>query len=222
MSTNQKPVVRALFDAILTPLIDALDREVERVDARDWTWSGYSGGLDAIRPLVDYLDPEFQPPASLYVATSEVLAALVERHDHNVDALALACSTLGHALETDPAFAALRKRALDDLEEGVDFGPVMSTHVEESAPAIDVSCLVEYTLNRRGVLPEYFMLSRLWYERSEAFIDAMSGPSLRAENNAVIDAGDELKRSTLVLTDMFRGIREELSRQYDVPIMRPI
>ena len=47
-------------------------------------------------------------------------------------------------------------------------------------------------------------------------------PSLRAENNAVIDAGDELKRSTLVLTDMLRGIREELSRQYDVPILRPI
>lgn len=209
-------IVRAWFDTVINPLLDALEVERDLLRKKNWTWQFQAGGLESIRHITGHISLEARPNLELFAQLNPEIAQLLEKHDKAVDKLSQACAELQTALQgcsrlrelylkfTSPKSLATVRRTLADL-----FGAYpQSQHL---------SLLAQYIVNNTPDLPDYYYTAPLWNKYRRIFLALLSRPSVRSRSKAVNAAGLELLRQVDRLILLLRTTRLRLSLKYDVP-----
>ncbi len=207
-------IVRAWFDTVINPLLSSLGREQELLAAKNWTWRFKPAGLEAIRPLITYVDaqPNWEQFEQLYPDT----ARIADAHDRKVEALAHKCERLHRALVTNPEYLDLLGRitSAESLRAlGQDRQDVFGAYPESDWPHL----IAEYIINRTAELPSYYTTARLWNRYREELLALLGRPPLRGDDDAVSTAGEELRQTTGKLRLALQDIRLDLSLTHDVP-----
>lgn len=209
-------IVRAWFDTVINPLLEALEVERDLLRKKNWTWQFQAGGLESIRHITAHIALEARPNLELFAELNPQIAVLLEKHDKAVDKLSQACAEIQTALQscprlrglylrfTSPKSLATMHRTVADL-----FGAYpQSQHL---------SLLSQYIVNNSPDLPDYYYTAPLWNKYRRIFLALLSRPSVRSRSNAVNAAGLELSRLVDRLIVLLRTTRLRLSLKYDVP-----
>jgi hypothetical protein len=209
-------IVRAWFDTVINPLLDAFELERGLLQKKNWTWQFQAGGLESIRHVTGHIALEARPNLELFSQMNPEIAVLLEKHDKAVDKLSQSCAELQTALQnssrlrelylkfTSQKSLATMHRTLADL-----FGAYpQSQHL---------SLLAQYIVNNTPDLPDYYYTAPLWNKYRRIFLALLSSPSVRSRSNAVNAAGAELLRYVNRLILLLRTKRLRLSLKYDVP-----
>ena len=93
-------IVRAWFDTVINPLLDALEVEHDLLRKKNWTWQFQAGGLESIRHIIGHIALEARPNLELFIQLNPEIAVLGEKHDKAVDKRSQACAELQTALQS--------------------------------------------------------------------------------------------------------------------------
>lgn len=218
---EQKPVigpnnVRAWFETVINPLLDALDVESGLLRKKNWTWQFQAGGLESIRHIIVHIALEARPNLELFTQLNPDIAELLEKHDKAVDKLSQACADLQTALES---CARLRKLYLTFTSQKLlaamhrTVADLFGAYPESQ----HLSLLAQYIVNNTPDLPDYYYTAPLWNKYGRIFLALLSHASVRSRSKAVNTAGLELLRPVDRLIVVLRTTRLSLSLKYDVP-----
>ncbi len=105
-------IVRAWFDTIINPLIEAVETETALVESRDWSWRFRPGGLESIRPVRQYLGHRAGANLEQLSELYPEFETGVGQHDEAVAQFESAVGALYEALVRDGGFRALCYRLL--------------------------------------------------------------------------------------------------------------
>lgn len=208
--------VRAWFDTVINPVLEALEVERDLLRKKNWTWQFQPGGLESIRHITAHIAPEARPNLEFFMQLNPAIELILKAHDKSVDDLSRACAELQTALQnssrlrelytkfTSPKSIVRLKRTAADL-----FGAYPQSH--------HLALLAQYIVNNTAELPDYYYTAPLWNKYRRLLLALLSTSAIRSRNEAVVAAGAKLlgrvDRSILLL----RRTRLRLSLEYDVP-----
>ncbi|HWN98780.1 MAG TPA: hypothetical protein VNS63_05865 [Blastocatellia bacterium] len=209
-------IVRAWFDTVLNPLLQALDVEQERLDRKDWTWRFIPGGLEEIRVVCAHLDIDARDNLEQFLELHTAVALFVRAHDKNVTLLSDKCEQLQRRLELSPELFSLYKRvtsreALSDI--GANLKEIFGAYPRDQ----HLSLLAQYIVNNTGDLPEYHSTARLWNKHRDEFLAILRHRSIILHSAATNRAGAALLNTVVRLFRLLKDTRLNLSLEHDVP-----
>ncbi len=209
-------IVRTWFDTVVNPLLTALRRESQLLQERNWSWRYQVAGLQSIRSVRSYIEPEYVENLNQFFSIYKTAAPIVESHDDLVDVLASECSKLQQVLEANQGLRDLYARvtardAVAALETDLEvlFGGVPEPE--------RLALLVQYVINRTETLPEYYSTARLWNRYAKDFTSMLDDPEVQPQYRRVIALGQRLNVKTQSLIRLLEAIRLKLSLDHDVP-----
>ena len=91
-------IVRAWFDTVINPLLEALEREQELLGRKNWSWRYLPEQLEYFRPAQAYLSHRTRSNAEQFFDLFPQIKSAVAKHDKAVDALTNACLRLQKSL----------------------------------------------------------------------------------------------------------------------------
>lgn len=209
-------IVRAWFDTVINPLLDALDVERGLLRKKNWTWQFQGGGLESIRHVIGHIPLEARPNLELFTQLNPEITDLLEKHDKAVDKLSQACAELQTALQSCPRLRELYQtfispKSLASMHRTV--ADLFGAYSQSQHLAV----LAQYIVNNSPDLPDYYYTAPLWNKYRRIFLALHSHPSVRSRSKAVNAAGLELLRFVDRLIVLLRTKRLRLSLKYDVP-----
>ncbi|HTA43808.1 MAG TPA: hypothetical protein VK789_15240 [Bryobacteraceae bacterium] len=210
-------IVRAWFDTVINPLIDAIEKEIDVVNRRNWTWQFRPCRLELIRAASDYLPhiawANIEQLSELYPEIEEKLG----EHNQHVTQLETAVTKLYDLIVTDEEF----RRLCDELlspDSLSTMGVSNPTELFGAYPREDwLRLLAQYTVNHTESLAAHYSTARLWNRHREQFVSILEKTPLGSASKAVSDAARSLLRTDSDLLDRLKGLRRELSLQHDEP-----
>jgi hypothetical protein len=209
-------IVRAWFDTVLNPVLQALTVEQERLERKDWTWRFIPGGLEAIRPVRAHLDISARDNLEQFLQLHSAVNLWTRKHDVQVALLSDKCEQLQHRLEQSPELLRIYERATSP-EALSDMGASLREIFGAYPPQDHLALLAQYIVNDTGDLLEYHTTARLWNKHREEFLAVLRHRSVRLHAVATAKAGENLLRSVGLLFRVLKETRLKLSLEYDVP-----
>lgn len=209
-------IVRAWFDTVLNPLLQALDVEQERLERKDWTWRFIPGGLEEIRVVRAHLDIDARDNLEQFLELHTAVALFVRTHDKNVAFLSDKCEQLQHRIELSPELFGVYKR-VTSREALSDIGATLQEIFGAYPPEKHISLLAQYIVNNTGELPAYHPTARLWNKHRDEFLAILRHRSIILHATATNKAGDALLRIVVRLFRLLKDTRLKLSLEHDVP-----
>lgn len=209
-------IVRAWFDTVINPMLQALSWEETRLTARNWTWRFELNQLESIRPCRQMIVPVAIDNLEQFASFYPPVAENIKFHDDQRTKLLVACQLLQKRLEESADLRAMYHRVtapdvLEEIHKSLDdlFGSPGGEH--------HIAVLAEHIVNNTGVLPSYFTVSPLWNRFREDFVAIAEAPSVIDQYNLTTKAGAKLLQIVNRLSDLLKEVREELSIQHDMP-----
>ena len=209
-------IVRAWFDTVINPILEALEMERGLLRKKNWTWQFRPGGLESMRHLRGYIALEARPNLELFERLNPGVASILKAHDTGVDKLARACAELQTVLQTNSRLRDLYSKftspkSLETINRTVAdlFGGYrQSDHI---------ALLAQFIVNNAAELPDYYYTAPFWNRHRTAFLAFLRSPSLKSRSDAVNTAGAELLRQVETLIILLGRLRLSLALEYDLP-----
>jgi len=212
-------IIRAWFDTVVNPLIQALHVEVMCLNGRDWTWNHWRHVLESILPIELHLDEAVLPNLRQFFGFYPDLKELANTHNVLVGALSERCGVLQDLLQSDPAL----RRLYEDMSSGLLKELGDHARVSPDTPNSEeeeLAVFAEYIVNNRGVLPDYYTTATLWNAGRDRFLALLGQPSITAEYDALVGVADQLLECARGFVALLEERRDELSTENDVPIVK--
>ena len=209
-------IVRAWFDTVINPLLQALKIEDAHLQVKDWTWQFRPGGLELLRIVRAHLDLEVWDNLEHFLSFYPKIESAVRTHDQRVSLLTKKCAALQFVIENS---SALRKiyESTTSAESLLKMGRTLKDLFGAYPPSDHLALLSQYIVNNRGDLPDYYYTNPLWNNHRDEFLAILNKPPIRKHNEETAKAGEALHRSVKLLDRLMRETRLQLSLENDVP-----
>lgn len=209
-------IVRAWFDTVLNPLLQALSVERECLEKKDWTWRFVPGGLEAIRPVRAHVDVDARDNLEQFLGLHFDTNDLVRVHDNNVTALSDRCGRLQTRLEHSPELLHLYKRVTSPAALS-RMGASLEQLFGAYPPSDHIGLLAQYIVNNTGDLPTYHGAAPLWNKHKAEFLALLDHRFVKADAARTAKAGQILFKGVELLFRQLKDVRLVLSLEADVP-----
>lgn len=210
-------IVRAWFDTIINPLVDALVGESVLLTSRDWTWRFRPAGLESIREVRQYLGHRTWANLEQLCELYPDLETQILQHDESVAELERAVYRLYDALVKDGGFVALCHSLLAP-ESLAQIGVGSPTDLFGAYPSEDwLKLLAQYTVNNTMLLGSHNSTSKLWNPHGARFRASLESPAMAPWYAEATAAVTKLQKTDSELVQSLKGLRRELSLDYDEP-----
>ena len=230
MSTRKRPttskrktarvgerIVRAWFDTVINPLLQKLNWEQSRLQAKNWTWRFQFKHLESIQPIRALLPYELQDNLDQFLNFYPVIRESIGFHDDQRMKLLVACQNLQHHLQESEDLRRLYEgfTSENSLQE-------LGTRLEDIFGAYKkreehISVLAEHIVNNTGELPSYYTTASFWNKHRQDFLSLLDTGPINTHNRLAVRAGEQLLKLSNRLTQLLRKTRERLSIEYDMP-----
>lgn len=209
-------IVRAWFDTVINPLLTRLEHEQQLLAMKNWTWRFKPAGLEAIREIRGYIEPDALPNLEQFEGLHPDVRRPGEAHDKRVSELREQCKRLHSALVRSAEFQQVFSRltseeALRDI--GANLHDLFGAYPEENYRDV----LAEDIVNSRQVLASYYSSAPLWNKHRETLLAVREHPQVREHWVATNRSGEALLRETQRLNQILKDLRLKLSLAHDVP-----
>jgi len=210
-------IVRAWFDTVLNPLIEYVESEIVLLERKNWTYSFGARTLELIRPIrQSFHNANFEQILQM----NAPLSANIETHDAAVERLSAAVASLHEALVSSRDFVQLCDSLLapENLSRlGVrELSDVFGAY----PPSGRYHLIAQYVVNGTGELPPHYSTARFWNENREHLLKSLTSlPNVREHFASTAPLGPHLTSVSRTLASQVKKLRQELSLQYDVPII---
>ena len=212
-------IVRAWFDTIVNPLIDALESEMRVLGNRNFTWRFRPAGFEFIRRIGRHLDSRMLANLDHLTAFYRDIDISFGNHDQSVDALRRDVEELHRCIVQAPEFQKLLEEAVspDSLRE---LGVSSPTEIFGAYPKEDWAGVVaQYVVNGTGELPFHYSTAKLWNARRHELTGILKTPEIESRYNSVVGLAVELARIDADLLARLKDLRLELSVTHDQPFV---
>ncbi len=210
-------IIRAWFDTVLNPLLRALRVERELLVKRDWTWRFRPGGLESIRPVRAYIDPEARDNLEQVRELNPFTARVMDLHDRGVAELSARCERLYEAIRKSKDLLEMY-REVTSAESLAELDTSMPDLFGAYPQRDHLAILAEHVVNRSGTLPPYYSIAPLWNRHKNRLLGLLRASSaIRFHDAAANAAGKKLLRDSERLEDWLSKTRMRMSLDHDVP-----
>lgn len=210
-------IVRAWFDSIINPLIDALESEMRMLRSRNFTWRFRPAGFESIRRISHHLDVAGSANLEQLVALYPNLDAVFRDHDRQVEALRKEVQKLEEAIVSSPGFRQ-HFDAITSPESLRAIGASSPTELFGAYPEEDwIKMLAQYVINNSGELQSHYATARLWNPHRVELLRTLQSPDIEVRYQAVLNLADTLLEVDSALEDQLKDLRLELSLEHDQP-----
>ena len=200
-------IVRAWFDTIINPLIDAVEREAVLVDNEDWRWRFRPNGLESMCPARQYLGQRTWANLEQLSELYPELEAAIRQHDESEAQLERAVGVLYESIVRDDGFRALCDRLLSP-EALAEIGIANPTELFGAYPPDDwLGLLAQYTVNNTALLGPHNATARLWNRRRKEFLSVLDSPGIIEPYRVVSEAARELLEADSRLLEIMKELR---------------
>lgn len=213
-------IVRAWFDTVINPLLQAFEREQELLATRDWTWRFVPARLEELRHAAAYIDHLTRGNAEQFFAFYPEAKRAIDEHNKAVDALTLACQHLQEALTKSAELQKVYQQTTssDSLAElGVKLSDLFGSY----PVANHLALLAQSIINNAGEVLPYYSTAPLWNRYRKEFMAVLEPPPIRAAYENVLKKGKELRGKTDRCSALLKEIRLDLSLEHDQPYFVP-
>lgn len=212
-------VIRAWFDTVINPLLEALNRELRYIEKHDWSWAHYPGGFEVIKPIQEHLGYEVRPNYEQFLNLNPTFNEKIEEHDRQITGLQWKCSALDTAIKTSEEFEKVFNGLQRSFTEGAE-GPRIQSGFEGAMNDDSKAYIVEYMINHRQNLPSNYVLSGMWNSSRDVLMQVLEEEPIKNQYQALIHAGRKLQGSVQELIQALEECRNDLSLRMDVPIIK--
>jgi hypothetical protein len=214
-----QPLVRAWFNTVLNPLLQALQIEIRLLAEGNLTWRFEQRALASFASAKTYIAQLAWPNLEQFLSLFPEYRKLLDAHDQGVRTLLEACC----AMET----ALVRSRAMQQHFQHLD------AEVQHSGADIAeffgacrrddfTKVLAEYIINGVRRLPGYYSTAPIWNKHFEDFLAIRTSDEVRPNWTAVHSATAALRASSERLIESLDVTRNELSLREGVPIFESV
>lgn len=226
-------IVRAWFDTIINPLIQALEVEEHFLSKGNWTWRFHTSRFEHLAPIQDHLTLQGRVNLEQFVFFESEAGQRIREHDDAIENLRTCCKALEailvQAIEALRPLALTTTQALADIQVWVQQFPVreadndLQQFVKEYPDPKWSQLLAQYILNHQEELPRHYTTSGFWNQYRHNFLKLLEYPasSIQVPYRAVMNAGRSLEVRVSELVKNLKVVRNRLSIEHDVPLMLP-
>jgi hypothetical protein len=212
-------IVRAWFDTVINPLLQALESELHLLERRNWTFSHRTGKLELIRPLRGYLAYDASANLEQILKSNTTLEPNAARHDEAVERLRNAVASLHELTAMNLEFRSLCG-ILTTPEKLRELGVGSLSEILGAYPPAELYNLIaQDVVNNSGLQSPHFSTAEFWNRNRGQLMKAVEFPGIRERYGSVVQLGEALANLTLPLLAQIKTLRDELSLRYDVPLV---
>jgi hypothetical protein len=212
-------VVRALFDTVCNPLIEALEYELSRVVGHNWSFSFQSRTLELVKPYAHYISSRAWPNAEQFFERFDELRAFAESHDVEVEALQNAVASLFDTLKVSNGFKDLCSTYLAPLEIARLGYHSIDEVFGAYSPADYENIVAQHIVNHLHELQSYYPSARFWNGHRDEFLRLLHRPPIEGAYKNACERSDQLRGVSERFRDQLKRLRGELSERLDVPMV---
>lgn len=209
-------IIRAWFDTVINPLLQALKWEQVRLEQKNWTWQIPPGRLESVRPVKDMISPLAEDNLEQFLSFYPALKEQVDFHDTEVTHLEVACRNLQRAIEENDRLREIYRQIRSD-ESLTPLGETVSGVLRGDSELKHLELLAQYIVNRMDELPDYYVYSPVWNKYRSDLLAILELPDIQQQVSLADHSGDKLLRIDKRLIENLKKTREELSLTHDVP-----
>ena len=210
-------IVRAWFDTVINPLLQALKNEQTYLEKGDCTWRFRPGGLEALRSVRAHLDLEAWDNLEQIAQFYRGVKLAADSHDKNVESLSERCALLQQRVQNSPELLDIYQRVtMAKSLAGIGYSSLEQVF-GAYPPSDHLALLAQYIVNQTGYLPDHYHTARLWNKFRKEFLAVLARPSIRIHMTAADRAREKLLFSVKLLLRILKEKRLELSLEHDVP-----
>ncbi|MBI1762244.1 MAG: hypothetical protein HYR56_12500 [Acidobacteria bacterium] len=209
-------IVRAWFDTVINPLLQAFEQEQEFLTRQNWSWRYLPQQLEFFRHTQAYLDTWMRGNAEQFFDFHQEIKSAAAEHDEAVDWLADACRQLHDTLIQSAALQTIYQKTTtpESLAElGVKLTDLFGGYPLEN----HLASLAQHIVNNLGELQSYYTTSPLWNRHRDEFLAVLKDASIKPHYEATCQRGAALRLATSKLVELLKNCRLTLSLEYDVP-----
>jgi hypothetical protein len=216
-------IVRAWFDTVVNPLLRGLDSERNLLAKENWTWRFEQQALLSLVHVPSFIAFEALDNLDQFLRMAPVASQqclpLMDLHDDQVDYLTDVCRVFHKALRNSEDLANLYRRMAKENAVPCRPGQTFDSFFGAYHPAVHLDVLAENIVNGTGLLPTYFTTAPLWNHYRDELLGLRETLDIRPHWDASRMAGQDLKDTVEKLIDSLKLIRQELSIEYDLPLV---
>jgi hypothetical protein len=211
--------VRAWFDTVVNPLIDAIESEMRVIQNGNFTWRFRPAGFEYIRPIRQHLDPRFLANLEQLVTLYPDVDAFFRKHDECVESLLKGVQDLQGAITGNKEFRKLFEEAISaESLRGLDV--TVPSQIFGAYPKEDwIQVIAQYAINGSGELPFHYSTAKLWNAYRSRFIGMLHAPDFEDRYHLVLAQAGELTQLEAALLDRLKDLRLDLSLTHDQPFV---
>lgn len=211
-------IVAAWFETVINPALRSLFLEQQRLSNKSWTWQFIPGRLESIRHVSQMIPAGYAPNLEQFKKYHPVISENITFHDDQVAQLFVACKNLERAILESSALREIfahvtTDEALSELGKSLED---MFVGAEESER---LGWIAQEIINGAGEIPSYFNHAPLWNKRRNEFMRVLDHPQVSHAKSLTDRAGEKLLQTVNRLIELLTDIRDQLSLEYDVPLV---
>lgn len=183
--------MRIWLGTVLSPMLRALDVELEFVERRNWSFRS------------DSQDFEYLWPTALMIAApNHANAEQVFRYHPSLRA---------HAAAHDHALAALRDACRAAYEKLTRSASLLTLSVPRDEHPDARKYFAEYVVNGLRDLPSHYIWADFWRAHASEYLNLRSEPSLASSFESVLTVGDSFQREAVALRGGVKELQERIA-----------
>ena len=211
-------IVAAWFETVVNPVLRALSLEQQRLNKKSWTWQFIPGRLESIRYVSQMIPAGYAPNLEQFKKYHPVISENITFHDDEVAQLFVACKRLERMILESGALGEVFARVTTD-EALTELGKSLVDMFVGGEGAERLGWIAQEIINGAGEIPSYFNHSPLWNKHRNEFMRVLDHPQVSEAKALTDQAGEKLLQTVNRLIELLTNIRDQLSLEYDVPLV---
>lgn len=212
-------IVRAWFDSVINPLIDALGSEMTMLRDRNFTWRFRPAGFEWIRRISNHLDSRVWPNLEQFGDLNPSIKAVFRSHDECVEALQKDVEALQDAITGSQEF----RQQFDSITSSDSLqkmGVSSPAELFGAYPREDwLKVIAQYVINRSDELQFHYATARLWNSHRSDLLEVLRSPAIDSRYASALLLAGKLSEVDAALLDQLRDLRLKLALEHDQPFV---
>ena len=204
--------VAAWIYAVVNPILEALQRELDLLSRGNLTWRSNIGRCAVILPVQEYVDSSQWPNYFDFLADNPDFQSSFQSHDTALERLNTIAQEVYDWLLKSDEFSVTVRGLVDIYEEkraSDPQAPPSLIHMQTDLPKV----VAENLINNVQALPDHYVISKFWDNAAKSLLQFRSLPEFQPLHSAKEGLGN----TSLQLKATLEDHRLALSRKFDVP-----
>jgi hypothetical protein len=204
-----KQRVKAWVYTVINPVLEGLRVEPAFLGKKNWTFRFYSGELEFVRPLDEYVEFAAKPNLEDFLESNQEDRRIMAGRDQARNVLREKCRGAHAYLAGQEAFREKVASCGDQFTGTGDFRLKVANMPREEFHKL----VAEWIVNNIRSLPEHYGTSRFWSIFGADLMAFRIGEDFQQADQA----GALLQRSNDEVSTRLRETRKQLAQEHDVP-----